>query len=78
MLGISLLTAVTGMYWDISLHIDNGRDAGPLANPAHYLILIGLYGTLLAGALTMALSRGRPERRGGVPGLRAGGRPPAA
>ena len=60
-LGISLLTAVTGMYWDISLHIDNGRDAGPLANPAHYLILIGLYGTLLAGALTMALSRGRPS-----------------
>ncbi len=60
-LGISLLTAVTGMYWDISLHIDNGRDAGPLANPAHYLILLGLYGTLLAGALTMALSRGRPS-----------------
>ena len=49
------------MYWDISLHIDNGRDAGPLANPAHYLILVGLYGTLLAGALTMALSRGRPS-----------------
>ncbi|HEU0023048.1 MAG TPA: hypothetical protein VFQ12_00355 [Thermoleophilaceae bacterium] len=60
-LGVSLLTAVTGMYWDISLHIDNGRDAGPLANPAHYLILIGLYGALLAGALTMALSRGRPS-----------------
>ena len=61
MLGISLLTAVIGMYWDISLHIDNGRDAGPLANPAHYLILLGLYGTLLAGALTIALSRGRPS-----------------
>jgi hypothetical protein len=60
-LGISLLTAVTGMYWDISLHIDNGRDAGPLANPAHYLILIGLYGTLLAGALSIALSRTRPS-----------------
>ena len=38
-LNASLLTAVLGMYWDISLHIDNGRDAGPLANPAHYLIL---------------------------------------
>jgi hypothetical protein len=56
MLGISLLTAVLGMYWDISLHIDNGRDAGPLANPAHYLILIGLYGVLVAGVLSMALS----------------------
>src|ERR671915_2039544 len=55
-LGISLLTAVLGMYWDISLHIDNGRDAGPLANPAHYLILVGLYGALLAGVLSMALA----------------------
>jgi hypothetical protein len=60
-LGISLLTAVLGMYWDISLHIDNGRDDGPLANPAHYLILIGLYGALLSGVLTAALSSGRPS-----------------
>jgi hypothetical protein len=56
LLGISLLTAVLGMYWDISLHIDNGRDAGPLANPAHYLILVGLYGVLVAGVLSMALA----------------------
>ena len=61
MLGISLLTAVLGMYWDISLHIDNGRDDGPLANPAHYLILVGLYGALLSGVLTAALSSGRPS-----------------
>ena len=60
LLGVSLLTAVVGMYWDISLHIDNGRDAGPLANPAHYLILVGLYGTLLAGVMTMALAKTRP------------------
>ena len=33
LLGVALLTAVLGMYWDISLHIDNGRDAGPLAEP---------------------------------------------
>jgi hypothetical protein len=56
LLGIALLVAVLGMYWDISLHIDNGRDAGPLANPAHYLILIGLYGVLVAGVLSMALA----------------------
>ncbi len=56
-LGASLLTAVLGMYWDVSLHIDNGRDAGPLANPAHYLILVGLYGALLAGVLSMALCK---------------------
>src|SRR3954447_18599524 len=51
MLGISLLTAVFGMYWDISLHIDNGRDPGPLANPAHYFILAGLFGVLASGVL---------------------------
>jgi hypothetical protein len=56
LLGVSLLTAVLGMYWDISLHIDNGRDPGPLANPAHYLILIGLYGVLVAGVTSMALA----------------------
>src|SRR5215212_1865632 len=28
MLGGALLIAVFGMYWDISLHIDNGRDPG--------------------------------------------------
>src|SRR5215218_5342925 len=56
LLNASLLTAVLGMYWDISLHIDNGRDAGPLANPAHYLILLGLYGVLVAGVLSMVLA----------------------
>ncbi len=52
---ISLFTALFGMYWDISLHIDVGRDAGPLANPAHYFILAGLFGIFSAGFLAMAL-----------------------
>jgi hypothetical protein len=56
LMGVALLTAVLGMYWDISLHIDNGRDPGPLANPAHYLILVGLYGVLVAGVLSIALA----------------------
>jgi uncharacterized membrane protein YeaQ/YmgE (transglycosylase-associated protein family) len=60
-LGVTLLIAVFGMYWDISLHIDQGRDPGPLANPAHYFILAGLFGVLLAGVLGLALPK-RPTR----------------
>lgn len=58
--GASLFVALIGMYWDISLHIDQGRDAGPLANPAHYLILVGLYGLFAAGCLAIALPEGKP------------------
>src|ERR1700709_2451546 len=56
----SLITALLGMYWDISLHIDNGRDPGPLANPAHYLILFGLFGIFAAGFLSMAIPKEKP------------------
>jgi hypothetical protein len=56
----ALFVALVGMYWDISLHIDNGRDPGPLANPAHYLILGGLFGIFVAGFLSMVLPRERP------------------
>ena len=52
----SLLTAVFGMYWDISIHLDNGRDPGPLANPAHYFILAGLFGVLASGVIAIALT----------------------
>jgi len=58
--GGTLYVALLGMYWDISLHIDQGRDAGPLANPAHYLILFGLFGIFAAGALAIALPREKP------------------
>src|SRR3954452_15471972 len=60
--GGSLLVALLGMYWDISLHIDNGRDPGPLANPAHYLILFGLYGIFASGVLAIALPKERPGK----------------
>ena len=59
---VALLVALLGMYWDISLHIDQGRDAGPLANPAHYLILAGLFGCFIAGFLAMVLPTERPGR----------------
>ena len=58
---VSLLTAVVGMYWDISIHIDNGRDAGPLANPAHYFILAGLFGIFSAGFFAMVLPKEKPS-----------------
>ena len=62
----SLLTAVFGMYWDISLHIDQGRDEGPLANAAHYFILAGLFGIFAAGFLAMVL----PKERTGPTAIR--------
>src|SRR5436190_16159184 len=57
---LSLLIALFGMYWDISLHIDVGRDPGPLANPAHYLILAGLFGVFTAGYFAICLPKERP------------------
>ncbi|WP_018656346.1 hypothetical protein [Actinomadura flavalba] len=60
---LSLLTALLGMYWDISLHISHGRDEGPLANIAHYPILFGLFGIFTAGVLSVVLPKGeRPGR----------------
>jgi hypothetical protein len=58
--GGSLLIAVFGMYWDISIHLDQGRDPGPFANAAHYFILVGLFGILFSGMLAIALPLERP------------------
>ncbi|HEX2071552.1 MAG TPA: hypothetical protein VHF90_07910 [Thermoleophilaceae bacterium] len=58
---VSLLAAVIGMYWDIALHVDVGRDEGPLANPAHYFILAGLYGIFAAGFFAMVLPKEKPS-----------------
>ncbi|MCW2996540.1 MAG: hypothetical protein JWN65_89 [Solirubrobacterales bacterium] len=58
--GGSLLVAAFGFYWDVSLHIDDGRDPGPLANPSHYFILAGLFGIAAAGWLAVVLPEERP------------------
>ncbi|MDX6616002.1 MAG: hypothetical protein QOD60_1093 [Solirubrobacterales bacterium] len=55
--GISLIGAFFGYMWDVSWHIDRGRDPGPLANPAHYFILAGLYGVIAAGYLSTVLPK---------------------
>jgi hypothetical protein len=52
---LALTSGGFGVFWDISLHIDTGRDPGPLANPSHYFILLALYGLFAAGLMACAL-----------------------
>lgn len=56
---ISLAIAVWGYYWDVSWHIDRGRDEGAFANPAHWFIIIGLDGIAFAAILAMVLGDDR-------------------
>jgi hypothetical protein len=61
----SLISAVFGLYWDVSIHVDVGRDPGPLNNPAHWFILAGLYGIFASGFFAICLPReDRPDRPG--------------
>src|SRR3954466_7161156 len=53
--GLALVGALFGYMWDVSLHIDRGRDAGPFANPSHFFILVGLYGIVAGGYLSTVL-----------------------
>jgi len=56
----SIICALFGFIWDVSWHIGNGRDPGPLANPAHYFIVIGLFGIFLAGMIAVVMPFDRP------------------
>jgi hypothetical protein len=58
----TLICALFGFIWDVSLHIGNGRDSGPLANPAHYFILFGLFLLFIAGCLACVLPYDKPGR----------------
>ncbi len=70
---VSLLLAGFGVWWDVPLHMQNGRDEGPLANPSHYPIFLGILLVFNAGILSMALARKPLPRRTVqiIPGLRA-------
>lgn len=74
-LGAIIAAVVTfmGAIWDISVHIDQGRDNGPFGTLAHYPLLFGLVATYLMGVLAvgMAPRRGEPTSRSAVevPGL---------
>ena len=58
-----LAAGAFGVFWDIPLHIDDGRDEGPLANPSHYLILACLYALLRRRRALARPARARAARR---------------
>lgn len=55
----ALAIAGVGFVWDVALHLDAGRDAGPFANPSHYMLIVGTVGFVTAGwlACVMPLAR---------------------
>ena len=69
---ISLITALFGLYWDVSLHIDKGRDEGVFSNPSHFFILAGLYGIFAAGFFAICLGREERADRPGPTAVRIG------
>jgi hypothetical protein len=56
----TIISALFGFIWDVSLHIGKGRDPGPLANPARYFILFGLFLLFIAGCLACVLPYDKP------------------
>jgi hypothetical protein len=66
----TLVCALFGFIWDVSLHIGNGRDPGPLANPAHYFILVGLFLLFIAGAVAVVLPLGGADAKPGAAAVR--------
>ena len=61
---VTLVTADLGFMWDVSLHAGRGRDDGPLANPSHYFILVGLFFLFIAGMAAVVFPRdgAKPSR----------------
>ncbi|WP_410657698.1 hypothetical protein [Amycolatopsis sp. lyj-112] len=60
---LSGMSALIGVYWDVPIHMELGRDEGPLANPSHYPIYFGLMGIFAAGVLSATLAtKNLPKR----------------
>jgi len=57
--GMSLIIAGFGFYWDVAKHIDTGRDPSPFGTPAHYPILVGLFGITVGGFTALVLGTGK-------------------
>ena len=60
---VSLLSCAFGVYWDVPIHMQNGRDEGPLANPSHFPIMFGIFFFLAAGVISAALAKDPLPRR---------------
>lgn len=60
---LSLISCGFGVYWDVPIHMQYGRDEGPLANPSHFPILFGILGFLAAGVLSAGLAKDPLPRR---------------
>jgi hypothetical protein len=55
---LALAIAGVGFVWDVSLHLDRGRDPGPFANPSHYLLIVGTVLFATAGWLAVVMPKG--------------------
>lgn len=55
------LVALIGATWDIGLHIDIGRDDGPLGTLAHWPMLLGLEWIFLMGVLAIVMAPTKNE-----------------
>jgi hypothetical protein len=53
---VGLFTAMWAGLWDIGYHIDHGRDRGPLGNPAHWPLLIGIFIAFSGGLLSIGMA----------------------
>lgn len=53
---VGLMMAMWAGVWDIGYHVDNGRDSGPLGNPGHLPLLLGLFLTFAGGILAAGLA----------------------
>ena len=63
---LAAIVIITGATWDIGLHIDVGRDEGPLGTAAHYPLLFGLFGAFLCGVLALGLAPRDPRSSSAV------------
>jgi hypothetical protein len=63
---VALAIAGVGFVWDVALHIDQGRDVGPFANPSHYMLIVGVVLFFTAGWFAIVMPRDHAVGSSGV------------